>query len=127
MDKFLKQMSITGFRTGELDPKESSWLGCQTMQNQKQRLKWSRQKRRKQKPESIQTHENAAQRAGNVYIQSPELSAEMHYLDALPNAGEPMFPLDHGLRSPGSLGHFAMYESIPSMYVLDYALCCLKP
>ncbi|XP_052202297.1 WUSCHEL-related homeobox 8-like isoform X2 [Diospyros lotus] len=72
-------------------------------------------KEKKTKPESIQTHENAAQRAGNVYIQSPELSAEMHYLDALPNAGEPMFPLDHGLRSPGSLGHFAMYESIPSM------------
>ncbi|CAL5332003.1 unnamed protein product [Camellia sinensis] len=72
-------------------------------------------KEKKTKPENIQSHENSASRAENVYVQSPDLSAEMLCLDTQPNKGEPMFPLDRDLRSSGSLGHLAMYESVPRM------------
>ncbi|CAL5323153.1 unnamed protein product [Camellia sinensis] len=68
-------------------------------------------KEKKTKPKSIQSHENSASRAENVYVQSPDLSAEMLCLDTQPNKGEPMFPLDRDLISSGSLGHLAMYES----------------
>ncbi|KAL7209737.1 hypothetical protein ACSBR1_031322 [Camellia fascicularis] len=72
----------------------------------------------------------AGMRLGNIYCDSlmtsvchkitasPDLSAEMLCLDTQPNKGEPMFPLDCDLRSSGSLGHLAMYESVPSMYPL---------
>uniref|UniRef100_A0A5B7AJ77 Putative WUSCHEL-related homeobox 8 n=1 Tax=Davidia involucrata TaxID=16924 RepID=A0A5B7AJ77_DAVIN len=70
-------------------------------------------KEKNTKPKSTKSHENTAPRAENAYFQNPEISAEMHGIDTEYNEGEPMFPSDHGLRYSGSLGHLALYESVP--------------
>ncbi|CAL5435898.1 unnamed protein product [Camellia sinensis] len=48
-------------------------------------------KEKKTKPKNIQSHENSASRAENVYAQSTDLSAEMLCLDTQPNKGEPIY------------------------------------
>ncbi|KAK9271034.1 hypothetical protein L1049_026623 [Liquidambar formosana] len=68
-------------------------------------------KEKKTKPEDIQSFENSAPRAENMYFQGPEMGTEMHCLDTQPNKEELMFPLERGLRSSSSLGHLSFYES----------------
>ncbi|XP_059634726.1 WUSCHEL-related homeobox 8-like [Cornus florida] len=65
------------------------------------------------KPECTKSHENTAANDENVYFQDHEISAEMHCLDMHSSKEEHMFSSDHFLRSPGSLGHLALPESIP--------------
>ncbi|KAF8405553.1 hypothetical protein HHK36_010460 [Tetracentron sinense] len=79
----------------------------------------------KAKPENIHSHDDPAARAEELCFQSPEISSELHSLDAQCNKAERMFPSDDGSKSSGSLGHISFYESVlsnPSTCSLHYYL-----
>ncbi|KAF8406716.1 hypothetical protein HHK36_008808 [Tetracentron sinense] len=79
-------------------------------------------KEKKAKPENIHSHDEPAARAEDLCFQSPEISSELHSLDAQHNKAEPMFPSDDGSKSPGSLRHISFYESVLSNPRIDHLI-----
>lgn len=68
-------------------------------------------KEKKKKPENFRSFENSAPRAESLYLQSPELGADLHCLDMQPNKEESMLPPQCDLGSSSSLDHLCFYGS----------------